>query len=277
MFTKKMKHAIKEYIHSSPKYQKMAEEIGRNKTIYLNSGEDEAKFNKTLSNRGHICALTKEGKPLSEEGDKKFKQMLVLWSAMSSALMSEGYGLLDSEAVEKMIMKSQWFAAISAAERLVECEENSIELEKAIIKSVVGVSLSPDSLTAATDGVNDMGSSLRLSKRREKEEEKSAHVMMIVDDTGAVVFPELRLVKTNSVESAEVIDLNCAQKTETTVGAVYTDQVYMFVDPGLINEVVPSFEESEKFDELVEYLKALIREPSAEEVEGKELSRASRK
>lgn len=258
MYTTEIKQAIVKYADKNTVYKNYATQFVGS----LTSNEIDDDETCWLELGGHTMIVTSGKEKISTEGRDTLNKMKVLWSAMTAALTKEGKALTDESAVSNMISGSSWFAPIAHFDRLVTVKENSVELDMGFISSVVGGAMSGGgSVGAAKGAVNAMGESLRLAKREERTKEKSAHVMMVVDDTGPIVGAQLRVISTNSEECSGVIDLDCSKKTSTCVESKYTDKLFMFVNPTIIKQWGEGFPESDGFKELVERLRNIIKEP----------------
>ncbi|MCG9632294.1 hypothetical protein [Vibrio sp. Isolate30] len=258
MYNTQVKQAIIKYAEENLVYKKYAVQVQGSLS------NDESEVTSWIELGGHTMVVTPSSEKISTDGKDTLNKMKVLWSAMTVALTEEGKDLTDEIAVSKIISGSNWFAPIAHFERLVKVEENSVELDMGFIGSVVGGAISGGSVGAAKGAVNAMGESVRLANREERTTEKSAHVMMVVDDTGPIVGAQLRVISTNAEECSDVIDLDCAQKTSKDVESKYVDKLFMFVDPTILNDWGDAFPESDGFNDLVERLRSLIKEPNVQ-------------
>lgn len=269
MYTPKFEGNLEKFVTTNAAYKASLASVPPPVTLMAGTatagplkGEGEIKKYYTFDQSGSILISSTVGEEekMEPEVRKVFQKVIVFFGALTAAITKAGKDMYDYDALEAVIGKSGLFISIHQEDRTFMSGATSLTLDTAIIETVLGIAIAPESgaLAIAKQVISGMGKQIQLSVSGKVARDKVAHLLFICENLMGMPIVSISLFYIDMKQAEVVTKSNCHQSITETLTFKYHQHSYLFVDPDYINKFSEDFKDNPEYQELINKLAGYI-------------------
>lgn len=226
---------------------------GESSPLKFNSEEVKKYF--AFNETGNVMVATTQKNLLETKTQliQTFQKCIILYGAISKALINDGNKLTDYSGLKKLISNSSKFSLIKSDKRIFKSKERSLQLSTEIIRQLFGpLSSNVNALRIVKELITSLGNDLRLTQKNSSNNREIGHLLFICEDLMGIPIVSLSLFRIIANESSDLLKVNCSSKISKEISFQYSQETFFFNDMDLINKYSNQFNLSEDYTKLVE-------------------------